>query len=459
MNNYINKEFPVTVYGNFTQYSETISRARCRIFYKYLNRNRTYITDEFAEKLLSTISYVPIKGIYDNAQEDYTGHEERTGINHIYGVVPENPNLKWEKHLDEDGVEREYACVDVLIFSSLYAEADKIVGKSQSMEIYPPSIKGEWKMIEGKRVFEYTDGCFLGLQVLGDKVDPCFEGAAFFELYDTLKKLVGKMDLYSMKLPNFNMGGNIQMNKINFKLSDSQKHDAIWEILNPNYNVEGNWTVEYVILDIYSDYALVFNYETGSFERAYYVKDDENDEVVINDRVKVFIVDVTEKEKNALETLRALNGGTYEKIDRIFEEKETLKKENSNYVQKNEELSENLTTLKAEGDQFTIQLETANTQIAELTAELEKLVSYKENVETVEKENVISSYSGLLPEEMLCSYKEKISGYSVTELDKELAYELKKLNVSIFSKDGNTKRVLKDEPKSGIEEILSKYKK
>ena len=45
------KEFPVTVYGNFEQYNKTISKARCRIFYKGANRNGTYITDEFAEKL------------------------------------------------------------------------------------------------------------------------------------------------------------------------------------------------------------------------------------------------------------------------------------------------------------------------------------------------------------------------------------------------------------------------
>ena len=66
------KEFPVTVYGNFEQYNKTISKARCRIFYKGANRNGTYITDEFAEKLLSTISYTPVKGIYDDMNGDYT---------------------------------------------------------------------------------------------------------------------------------------------------------------------------------------------------------------------------------------------------------------------------------------------------------------------------------------------------------------------------------------------------
>ena len=147
------REFPITVYGNLTKYSDTISKGRCRIFYKYANRNGTYITDEFAEKLLSTIPYTPVKGIYDNFDEDYTDHGNKKSLGRIYGIVPENPNLQWEKHLDEDGIEREYACVDVLIFTALYEEAGEILGKAQSMEIYEPSIKGSWKIINGRRMF------------------------------------------------------------------------------------------------------------------------------------------------------------------------------------------------------------------------------------------------------------------------------------------------------------------
>lgn len=70
-------EFPVTVYGNLEKYNDVLSKARCRIFYKYGNRNGTYITDEFAEKLLSTIAYVPVKGIYDDDDEDYDDHGEK----------------------------------------------------------------------------------------------------------------------------------------------------------------------------------------------------------------------------------------------------------------------------------------------------------------------------------------------------------------------------------------------
>ena len=183
-------DFPVTIYGNLEKYSETISKGRCRVFYKYGNRNGTYITDEFAEELLSTIPYAPVKGIYEFEEDDYTDHGKKRSEGRIYGIVPANPNVTWEEHEDEDGVVRTYACVDVLIYTGLYTEAHDIIGKSQSMELYSPSIKGDWKIINGKKFYVFSAGQFLGLQVLGDTVEPCFEGAAFFSLYEDLKKMV-----------------------------------------------------------------------------------------------------------------------------------------------------------------------------------------------------------------------------------------------------------------------------
>ena len=457
------REFPITVYGNLTKYSDTISKGRCRIFYKYANRNGTYITDEFAEKLLSTIPYTPVKGIYDDFDEDYTDHGNKRSLGRIYGIVPENPNLQWEKHLDEDGIEREYACVDVLIFTALYEEAGEILGKAQSMEIYEPSIKGSWKIINGRRMFEYTEGSFLGLQVLGEGVEPCFEGAAFFSLYSSLKQLVDEIKEYTLKLPEINTGGQSQMfEKLNFKLSDSEKHNAIWNLINPNYNEEGGWTIEYAICDIYDDYALAYNYAEASYERIYYTKNDETNEVSISERKKVFIIDVTDSEMNALNTIRTLNGDTYEKADEVYSQASKvseLEEQNSTYAQKIEELNENISTLETEKGNFTTQLEEANNTIASLNEEIDSLNTYKANIELKEKEEVISSYTELLSEEILASYKEKISEFTAIDLDKELAYELKKNNVSVFSKEQNPGFIPKDEPKTGIEAILSKYKK
>ena len=66
------------------------------------------------------------------------------------------------------------------------------------------------------------------------------------------------------------------MPKVNFKLSDGDKFNALWALLNPEFNEEGNWTVSCGISAVYDDYALVVNYETGEHERAYYSKNDEN---------------------------------------------------------------------------------------------------------------------------------------------------------------------------------------
>ena len=193
-------DFPVTLYGNLEKYSETISKGRCRIFYKYGNRNGTYITDEFAEKLLESVPYAPVKGIYEEEEDDFTDHGTKRSEGRIYGIVPANPNITWEEHEDDDGVVRTYACVDVLIYTGIYKEAHDIIGKGQSMELYSPSLKGEWKIINGKKYYVFSEGSFLGLQALGDSVEPCFEGAAFFSLYEDLKKMVAQIEKYNLNL-------------------------------------------------------------------------------------------------------------------------------------------------------------------------------------------------------------------------------------------------------------------
>ena len=445
------REFPVTVYGNLTKYSETISKARCRIFYRGANRNGTYITDEFAEKLLSTISYSPVKGIFEESENDFSDHGQERDMGRIYGVVPESPNFAWEKFEDEDGVEREYACVDVLLYTALYTEAQSIPGKSQSMELYAPSIKGSWEIVEGKKLFKYTDGCFLGLQVLGDTVEPCFEGAAFFTLYETFVKLTKELEKFGYTLSKDREEGGLLQMKVNFKLSDAQKHDAIFSLLNDLYNEENGWVITYAICDIYDEYAVCYNYEAQQFERVYYTKDDATDSLTLGDKVRCFIVDVTEKEKIALDALQALNGGNFELVDTEYEKI-------AEYEQKVEEYNNSIATLEQEKGELSSLLEEAKASLSTLEEENASLNSYKKEIETAEKVKVIDSYANLLSEDILDSFKEKIEEYTAIELDKELAYSLKQNNFSAFQKE-EFQVIPKDNPVTGIEAILSKYKK
>lgn len=262
------------------------------------------------------------------------------------------------------------------------------------------------------------------------------------------------------------------MPSINFKLSDGQKHEMLWTLLNPNYTEEGNWTIEYGICDIYDNYAVVKNYAEGRFERVYYSKNDADDSLSIEKTEVCYIVDVTESEKNALDTLQKLNNGNYEKIDEVYTNATSeLESQKSNFEQKIEELEaevSTLTTEKATAEsnfdeastllaEAQVSLEEAQTTLITLQAEKDELEAYKAKIEKSEKEAVLASYNEMLSEEVIEAYTAKIDEYDAVQLDKELAYELKKTNPSVFSKNPQPQYVPKDEPKGGLEEILSKY--
>ena len=442
-------KFNVSIYGEMTKYNDVLSKARCRIFYKYGNRNGTYITDEFADKLLSSVAYTPVKGIYDG--DDFTDHGEDNSEGKIYGIVPENPNVTWEKHVDEDGVEREYACVDVLIFSELYEEAKDIVSKAQSMELFRKTLKYHQAVIDGQKWFVFDDGCFFGLQVLGEDVEPCFEGAAFYSLKENIEKVIFELDKINNDLEEQTM-------KINFKLSHGEVFDAIWSLLNTEYNEENDWTVTYAILDVYDDYAFVYNYETSNYARVYYTKNDEDDSVVIDsiDGPR-FMIDVSENELNTINTLRALNGDTYELVsDELTNAHDNFEKV-VEFSTKIEELTAQNSTLTVEKDELAQANSSLQSERDSLAEENQELHTRCSSYEKSAKDAIVEQYVGQLAEEILDQYRQNYVNYSVVDLDKELAYQLKCANPSVFSKA--PAYLPADQPLTGIEQILSKYDK
>ena len=466
--------FSLSLYGNITAYNKTLSLARCRIFYKGGNRNGTYITDEFAEKLIASLPYAPVKGIYDSMAEDFTDHGTQRYQGRIYGVVPVDNHFAWEKHFDKDGIEREYACTDVLLYTAIYQkEALDIVECAQSMELYVDSIDGDWKFIDGKKYFVFTEGCFLGLQALGEDFEPCFEGAGFYTLM--VEQLAERMQQFELT-SKLDVGGKEQMN---FKLSDDQKYNMIWTLLNPRFNEENDYIMDYAVCDVYDEYAIVFNFENRGYERAYYTKDDASDSLEITKKEDCYIVDVNNEEKRALEMLHQLNGDTYEKIDENYstlnsqvetltEEKEQLEATQETYSQKIEEHESTIATLQQEKADVEETLngvksdyEAAQSTIDTLTEEKKALETFKADVLKKEKETVLEHYAQLLDSEDIDSFREKIDEMTKEELSKELAYTLVQNKPTLFTNnDENPGYVPNDniEP-AGIEGILSRYKK
>lgn len=490
MNNTQITNFPVSVYGNMEKFSDTISKGRCRVFYRGRNRNGTYITDEFAQKLIDSAPYTPVKGIYEI--DDYTDHGARRDEGRIYGIVPQNPNFAWEKHLDADGIEREYACFDVLYYTALYKEAGEIHNKSESMELYRKTLKGDWKIIEGKKTYVFTDGCFLGLQALGDDVEPCFEGAGFYSnnnnesqtevnIIAILEKYEKRPDLFQ----NYEQGGNNIMSTIEFKLSDNDKYNFLFALLNPEFNEAGGWVMNYCICDVYEQYAVVRNYQELIYERVYFTKNDENDSLEITNKERCYIVDVNEAEREALNNISG--GGTFvEAYEAIVANKNTIEalnnsvsdltEKNSAYSIKVEEQENTISTLTTERDAAQTNYDNAHARIAEIESEKtelstnlnkaieerDALVTYKKNIEDNAKKAVIEGYIEQLPEEVIESYMNNIDNYSIEDLDKELTYEQKKANPSIFSKNpvppAQSAYVPKeDNGGNGIKDILARF--
>ena len=180
------KKIPTTfvgeIIGGLEKVTPEISKTRLSIFYKGFNRNQGYITDEFAKKLLSSLPYTPVVGIFNDLVKDFGGHDQDRNVAKIYGIVPQEPNVAWEERFDPDGVTRTYACTDVYLYTGRYDAAKLIPGKQQSMELDVDTIRGDWQTINGQEAYVYTDARFIGLSVLGNDKTPCFEGSAFFEL-------------------------------------------------------------------------------------------------------------------------------------------------------------------------------------------------------------------------------------------------------------------------------------
>lgn len=419
--------FVATVYGNLTPLNNSaFSKARLKIFYKGLNRNGSYITDEVAEKLLATLPGTPIVGYFRGESDDFDGHitpEE----NKAYGFVPESMNFNWEMSLDPDGVYRTYACTDVVLWTGRYPIASRIVGKSHSMELNPDTIKGEWVETEDYGyVFQFEYAEFFGLCVLGDEFEPCFEGSSFYELNNKTTELKDNLkemfSLYKQELDTADIQtGGQQME------DDNKDLIAEEELEKDNLPAEGE--------------EVSTKPEEGEEETTNPEADNDSEE--------------TETESEESEE----NQEEEESEDE--EESEEEDKEDSE-EEENEEESEEEEDEGSEQPDLNSQLAEKDAEIASLKAQLEELNTYKNQKVKEEKEQVIEAYSKKLTEEEVNDFKNRIDEYeSAIELKKEIALCILDKEVEEQEESASNFALLNgNKPElHGIEAIVAQYAK
>lgn len=175
--------FQAQITQNSPMENSGFTLCRARVFYTGLNRNGSYIDKEFAESFIATAIGCPVVGLWDHEKNDFTDHT-RSDRKRAYGFIPEDPNFAWETGYDYDGVEREYASFNVVLWTKAFEEANDIVNHPLSMEINPDTINGTFMVIDGEYCFKFTSAEMLGICVLGYNVEPCFEGASFLSVDD-----------------------------------------------------------------------------------------------------------------------------------------------------------------------------------------------------------------------------------------------------------------------------------
>ena len=448
-----------------------IQLGRVRAFYKYSNRNGSYITDEYAEKLALSAYMKPVFGCYSHEHKDFLGHEGPENVKGYGFVIP--GSLKWEDHLDDDGIVRTYATYDVLVWAEYWEEAKYIFQKAQSMEIDKNTVQGEWRFMNNGPIeeFVYTNGVMAGFCVLGDMKTPCFEGAAFFSMDDeSYVKFTKALEKYYS-----NNGGK---NAMNVKVAglEHEKFDAIFAALNPNFNEEGAYSLNFIPCEIADEYfyALACD-QAGKVNKYSYSFNEENEltvELVEETDYQAAVADFeivkgqlatvqAEFETFKTENATALSEaeGRYNELNTQYE---ALMGEKSTLATEFENLQAQFNELQAQFNEQQISFNNQAAVIAEKDATIATQSATITDYENKEKDALINKFSTCMPTDIIQEIVEKKDTLTINELNTALSIEY--TNFSMAKEQKQELRIPNNNPpsdpsKEKLFNILNAYKK
>ena len=173
-----------------------MSKCEVKVCYLGHNRNHSYINMEVATNMAKTLRGTPIVAAWVPKKEDFGDHGH---VMHIedgeisfscktmpYGFVPPEAKVWYQNFMDTDEfgnqVERTYLMTEGYLWTGQFPELNKVIedGQPQSMELDEKTLDGHWAEDSklGVEFFIINDATFSKLCILGDDVEPCFEGSA-----------------------------------------------------------------------------------------------------------------------------------------------------------------------------------------------------------------------------------------------------------------------------------------
>ena len=211
-----------------------MSACEIKVLYVGENRNRSYITKDVATEMAKTLRGAPIVGYYKEDIGDFRDHGQEVIIDNDgikfncktvpYGFVAPDAKV-WFKEFEDtndfgETILREYLMTTGYLWTGQFEECKSAVegdGKPHSMELDEATVKGHWETnTKGMDFFIINDAIFSKLCILGDDVEPCFEGssikapnvsASFTKVDDTFRQTLFTM-MQDLKTA---LGGGQQM--------------------------------------------------------------------------------------------------------------------------------------------------------------------------------------------------------------------------------------------------------
>ena len=379
-----------------------MSSCEIKVLYIGENRNHSYITKEVAEDMAKTLRGAPIVVYWKEEKEDFADHGERVILDdegvrfecmtRPYGFVAPDARVWFQKFEDTDDfgnvVTREYLMTTGYLWTEQYEECKAALeGKPQSMELDEESLDGHWSTNSktGMDFFIINDAIFSKLCILGDDVEPCFEGASvtkpevsktFSKVDDTFRKT-----LYTM------------MQDLKFALEGGQSNMDI-ENQNPTPVVEE----EVIDTPVVSEGEEVINPEPTVVEDI-----PASDEGIESNPVEG---DFAKKDdKNADDQQDG------EDKDKDKDDNDDNQQDDSNDDEEDKDKKYSL---------LENQYNELNTKYTQLEADYQKLVAFKETIDNEKKDALINSFY-MLSDEDKKEVLENKSKYSLDEIEAKLS--------------------------------------
>ena len=418
-----------TIHGpeflNINSISPLVSKCEITVLYVGQNRNRSFISKEVATEMAQTLPGCPIVGYYIENKEDFGDHGEQIIIDgegvkfkkltKPYGFIAPDSKIWFQEFQDTDEFGnttiREYLMTEGYLWTGQYEECKRVIdnGNPQSMELDEKTLKGHWSTNTNKGVefFIINDAIFSKLCILGEDVEPCFEGANI-----TAPEISSKFSKDDSFIPSL------------FSMIEQLKTT----LQEGGYIMDGQTTQaveETVVTEEVKD--TEFQVIEGATEEAAEVE-----ESVVEENF-------SEIKDNVIKTAMDENQNTIEEFKKAEEDEKSEEKEEDKKTSEDED-EETFKCGKDDKEKYSLleeELSELKNQYALLETEVTELRAFKAEVEDAQKDEMINSFC-MLSDEDKADVIENKSKYSLDEIEAKLSVICVRKKVS-FDLDSDNK--------------------